>query len=272
MDKQAAVAYIQQNLDRNLSQDEIIAGLCAQLKAPPEPVSKFVRQVADSYIPKNTLIEPFETFPDPSPAQQAPAPVQSARPASEDVPSWIPVMEAAILHGEGPKVSAETFTEPLPPVPTARPFDSPVPETLPSDIEPPEPEIDQEQLSQTVLELLKKQRRHNDIVELVCHQTGWHWNKAQRFVARVQTNNHAELNRQQNLVVILVGIAIVIGGFAATAWGGMMIWDYVNAFRTGTIGQVIEPEWVVYGASVAVTGLGMMVGGGYGVGRALANR
>ncbi|MBN1667327.1 MAG: hypothetical protein JW862_09560 [Anaerolineales bacterium] len=266
MDKQAAIAYIQQNLDRNVTQEEIVVGLCAQLKAPSEPVSKFVRQVANNYISKNNLVGFSEVSPDP-----APTPVQTTRSASEDVPSWIPALETAILRGESPEVSAEPIIEKPQPAPTARPFDSPVPETAPMEIEQPEPEIDQEQLSQTVLELLKKQRRHNDIVELVCHQTGWHWNKAQRFVARVQTNNHAALNHQQNLVIILVGIAIVIGGFAATAWGGMMIWDYVNAIRTGAIGQAIEPEWVVYGASVAVTGLGMMIGGGYGIGRALAN-
>lgn len=259
MDKQAAITYIHQNLDENVDQEEIVEALCAQLKAPAELISRFVKQVAESYSPvrpqPETAVEPVAIPPHFAP-----------RPVSDDIPGWIIAMEAAIARGEGPTPTKEPI------FPDAGISEIIAPENGPIEVTQPELDFDLETLEHTVLEYLKKQRRHNDIVELVCQQTGWHWNKAQRFVARVQTNNHASLHQRQNWLIVFIGVIIVLAGFGAVAWGSSMIWSFISAFDPASSSNSVSLEWAVYGGSIAVTGLGMMIGGGFGISRALANR
>jgi hypothetical protein len=136
--------------------------------------------------------------------------------------------------------------------------------------------INLEELSETVLAQFKKQRRHNDIVEYVCHQTGWHWNKSQRFVARVQTKNHEQLQSGQNRITIFIGIGIILIGLIIAFNGVSTISEYVKiaAFARTNPGALlnISPMPIISALAATITGVGMITGGGFGVGRALSNR
>ncbi len=69
MNKQEAINYIQNELERNRPQEEIAAELSQQLNAPPDLVRKFVSQVASEPIPT-------QQQPSPPPAKLAGAEVQ----------------------------------------------------------------------------------------------------------------------------------------------------------------------------------------------------
>jgi hypothetical protein len=137
-------------------------------------------------------------------------------------------------------------------------------------------DIDIESLSEFALQQLKKQRRHNDIVEAVCHKTGWHWNKSQRFVAQVQTKHHDELQSGKNRVTMIVGIGIVLAGLIMAINGISALSDYA---KIAVFAKTNPAAWlnvpasaIIFALSATVTGIGMVVGGGYGIARALTNR
>ena len=137
-------------------------------------------------------------------------------------------------------------------------------------------EIDLDELGEFVFERLKKRHRHNDIVEAVCHQTGWHWNKTQRFVARVQTKRHDELQSSKNRVLLVIGIGIILAGLFLALNGASAISEYVQMAAVARTNPEIllnvSPQAVVYALGLAVTGLGMIIGGGFGIARALSGR
>jgi hypothetical protein len=138
------------------------------------------------------------------------------------------------------------------------------------------PKIDLEALSEEVFKRLKKQKRFNDVVEFVCQSTGWHWNKSQRFVARVKTKHHDELMSGQNRVTMIIGIGIIVVGLFMTLNGASVISDYAKlAVFAKTNPEALfamSPQAIIFALMATVTGIGMIIGGGYGIGRALTNR
>jgi len=288
MDKQQATDFIITRLRAGYQTEEIAEELSRLVKAPSEKVRPFVNQVAANHPearPPNQadLIGDFSKEPvaaEISYADEQPIP-QSGNSAPVGFSDLPPGLQALVREAESAGMGA-------PRMGTAKPATISNPEKSPEIPLPRQAEfvapskkeeennIDLEALEEFALSQLKKQRRHNDIVEAVCHKTGWHWNKSQRFVARVQTKHHDELQSGRNRITIIVGIGIIIGGLVVALNGIGALSDYAKiAVFAKTNPEVllsISPSAVFFALSATVTGLGMIVGGGYGVARSLTNR
>jgi len=298
MDKQQATDFIITRLRAGYQTEEITEELSRLVKAPSEKVRPFVNQVTANHpgaMPPNQadLIGNFSEEPvaaEISNADEHPTPQPDNRGAGgfSDLP---PGLQALVREAESAGMGAPRMGAPrmgAPRMGVAKPATIANPEIsheipLPRQAEfvapskkEEENDIDLEALEEFALGQLKKQRRHNDIVEAVCHKTGWHWNKSQRFVARVQTKHHDELQSGRNRITIIVGIGIIIGGLIVAINGIGALSDYAKiAVFAKTNPEVllsISPSAVFFALTATVTGLGMVVGGGYGVARSLTNR
>lgn len=287
MDKQQATQRIVSRLRAGYGREEIVAELSRILKAPPEVVGRFVDQVAAQHPEAMPPIRPVEEADQPDWMQSIsadPEPMAIATQPPLTANSDLPPNLLKLINGneetnhwneiDAPAEVPQNPDSDLPKraafVPPSEQQDKHLKETEEST------KANLQELSQEVLTQLKKRRRHNDIVEFVCHETGWHWNKSQRFVARIQTQNHEKLQTGQNRLTIFVGIGIILVGLVMALNGATTIADYAKlaAFaRTNpSVLMSVSPEGLIFALAASITGLGMIIGGGYGVGRAIANR
>ncbi len=288
MDKTQATNHILTRLRAGYETAEIAEELSRILKAPVEVAGRFVDQVAANHP---TAVPPSSASRDEMPDWMEPLPIQAdpdvaaAAPAasvSQFTNSDLPPGLQALLNEEiTPEASGEPAPNPGPatnsgePLPRQAEFVPPGAESknLDGDLSP---KIDLESLSEEVLKKLKKQKRFNDVVEFVCQSTGWHWNKSQRFVARVKTKHHEELMSGKNRLTIIIGIGIILVGLVMTLNGASVISDYAKLAvfsRTNPDALfAMSPQAIIFALMASVTGIGMIIGGGFGVGRALTNR
>jgi len=288
MDKTQATQYILTRLRAGYEPPYIADELSRILKAPEDVTKRFVDQIVDSHpeampspppakdeIPE--WMEPISTKaqPDLGSTSQAANPSISS---NSDLPPGL----QALINEQAPTTSTigpATNSEPAPrleePLPRQAKFVAPSKETENLDDEASSSKVDLETLRTEVLKQLKKQKRFNDIVEFVCKNTGWHWNKSQRFVARVKTKHHDELMSGQNRTTMIIGIGIILGGLVATLYGASMISNYAElaAFARTNPEAIftMSPQAIIFAMMATVTGIGMIIGGGYGIGRALTD-
>jgi hypothetical protein len=120
------------------------------------------------------------------------------------------------------------------------------------------------ELERFILQSLKKHRRQNDIVQVVCERTGWSWNKAQRFVARTQTKNHHELTKRNRLFMIPFSSIFIIGGFLLLLWSVLALLDYYNGY-SGQGTSTLPFDFIILVFAGLLTSFGIIAGGIYGL-------
>lgn len=123
---------------------------------------------------------------------------------------------------------------------------------------------EQLELESFVLQSLKKHRRQNDIVQVVCERTGWSWNKAQLFVARTQTRNHHELTKRNRLFMIPFSGIFIIGGILLLLWSVLALFDYYNGY-SGQGTSTLPLDFIVLVIAGLLTSFGIIAGGIYGL-------
>jgi hypothetical protein len=132
------------------------------------------------------------------------------------------------------------------------------------------------QLTKEILQQFKKRRRINDVIEYVCVETGWHWNKSQRFVARVRTEHHDELHAEDKRWKVLTGAGIALGGLIIALFGGKWLFDYTKlvAFAKTNPDALlgVSATSAFFAFTLTIFGVGMIIGGIYAAGRGLTER
>lgn len=219
MKKSEAVEYIQQELARGRSADEITTTLSQQLGAPSEVVAAFVSNVAQA----------FKTQPSP------------VAPSSVPPPNQFP--------------PADMFAS----------------DKIPQGMENAAGAAGQEALEKMVLDALKKNRRHSDIVMMVCEQTGSSWDQAQRLVGRVASQNRKSLITRQNTLIIPLTLVAILAGLALVTAG---VDEGLKAAASAADGlgyeDISQIEYIIrYGIWGFVLGFTLLIGGIYGLIRAL---
>ncbi|MCJ7701965.1 MAG: hypothetical protein MUO62_10300 [Anaerolineales bacterium] len=245
MDKEQATAYILARLKLGDEKISIAHDLSHQLNAPQNIILRFIDRVAGSY--KNE-ISPNQDGSSPSfsPPRSTPLVKISADEPSHQIAS--PENNAGLSDPN--RASAEHLH-------------------LPEDEPHPPNTIDNEALSGFVLENLKKHRRHNDIVEEICKRTGWSWNDSQRFVARTQTEKHAEIAKSKKTFMIPFSIGFILGGGLLLLWSAAAIFDYYNAI-THREYSALSSDFIPLVIGALIASFGIIAGGIIGLYRTLA--
>ena len=283
MNKEQATQHIRACLRNGDSPEEIAIELSGILNAPLEITRRFVNQVEDSFSaesPTQATIEPDSQFAEGAEIDRATSPPQTPSEPVQNI-DLPPGLQALLLENPGyiePTKSTSASNSPSPlesDLPRQASFNPGGEASSSGEKLDDELKVNKNELAAEVLKQLKKKRRHNDIVEDICNKTGWHWNKAQRFVAQVKTKNFEELQSTQNRTTIIVGTVIILIGLVMALAGGSTLADYAKiAVFARTNPEVllsISPEFIFFALTQTVTGIGMIVGGGYGISRAITD-
>ena len=288
MDKTQATELILTRLRTGHKLEEIADELGRLLKAPMDVTKPFVDQIAASHpeavsLPPVAKGEMTEGLGDIStevkPEMGTSSPVANPLIASNsDLPPGLQALineQASITNTNEPATSFEQAPISTEPLPRQAKFVPPAKKSENLENEASSSKNDLDDLRAEVLRQLKKQKRFNDIVEFVCDKTGWHWNKSQRFVARVKTKHHDELMSGQNRATMIIGIGIILVGLVMTLNGASVISEYAKlaVFARTNPEELfaMSPQEIIFALMATVTGFGMIIGGGYGIGRALTD-
>ena len=118
-----------------------------------------------------------------------------------------------------------------------------------------QPVLDQQLLTDYVVEELGKGRDRRDVIFEMCQKLGWAWPQAENFVITVEHTSSEKIAQRQLPILLIVGVGILIGGMALFAYGGY---------------SLLRGAWLSERVYVAViTGIGMIFGGAFGTWKAL---
>ena len=272
MDKQEAIDFVLDELDKGHSLTDITSTLSLKLGAPPEVVGKFVTQTAERY-------------------QQSKAALKIPAPTSQ-----IPSAFSALPKAPPPPVIASTALPPQPvrpePIPEPNPVYQPpvVPAALsasqlspaadPASASQASAQVGKEavspELEKFILDQLGKNKKVSDVILMVVERTGMEYRAAQRLVSRVGARNAKKVAARQNCVIIPLALVFLIAGFVLL--GASVVEAYQIRFMLPSPNDLnIEQVQTIYdrGRSLPwafATGLALAVGGGIGLFTAIRNQ
>ncbi len=117
-----------------------------------------------------------------------------------------------------------------------------------------QPALDQQAITDYVVEELGKGRDRRDIIFALCQKLNWPWPQAENFVVTIEHVDSEQIARKQLPVLLIVGISILIVGIALLVYGSYYF---------------LHGAWLnerVYAA--VITGIGMICGGIWGIWKA----
>lgn len=129
-------------------------------------------------------------------------------------------------------------------------------------------------LKRWVIGCFSGHKKVNDIIYLLCQQTGWDWNQSKQFVDQVARESQKEIHQRRMPLLLGIGLLMMVGGTIA----------FVSAFPDlqTTLSQMEPPldlsrvvEYIFLGRSgyllavKLVTGTAMVIGGAIGTLRAV---
>jgi hypothetical protein len=125
-------------------------------------------------------------------------------------------------------------------------------------------------LTKDVIDQLGAFEDSNDVVMEVCSRTGWDWERAETYVNQTRIRYAGELSRRKNRLLIPVGLAVLVGGAALTYFSGTIIFFELKyqACPQGVLAALLG--LLFNHGFLLLLGLGMLAGGAYGIGKALA--
>jgi hypothetical protein len=100
---------------------------------------------------------------------------------------------------------------------------------------------------------LGQHRSHDQVVRALCEQRGWNWREAERFVRRVEIEQHSKIAARQSSLVVGLSIGSVLAGAGLTIY---------------TVFAALHGNFNEYSPGLLLTGLGMVIGGIVGIWRA----
>ncbi len=259
MDKQEAITFITQELEKGCPQEEIATSLSQKLGAPPAIVQTFGSQVASTWKPTPVKLPVWLSDFSYEEAQAQPAP--QPLPANQAIPDEpIPPPSPMVVAPAQEIPSGKVSDEPLVPT-TSR---------VPIKVSP--------EVEKRILADLKKNRAQNDIIMELCEQNGLDWGDAQRLVARVATSNRKELGTRTNILLLIMSVAALLAGIALVYASSSELIGFAQAL----INPVTDPELIptqsagsyyVRDALYAfIPGLLLAIGGAVGLFKALQSQ
>lgn len=281
MDKQEAIDYVLDELDKGRSSAEITAALSRKLDAPVELVGKFVRQTKQRYeqsqgVSRQPLAgsqKPSASGPQPSAFSQQPLAGSQKKPAYSQPPaaySEQPLAGSLQPSSGGlmpadyrqPEAAAEALPDPNKAYETA-----PVMEAAP--VERVEREAaDALELEKYILDQLGKNKREGDIVLGVVERTGWDYKQAQRMVSRVGARNYKKVTARQNCLIIPLAVVFLIAGLILLGASVFEAYQIRIFLPSPDLSLEQVQAAVERGRNLPwafITGLALSLGGGFGL-------
>ena len=127
--------------------------------------------------------------------------------------------------------------------------------------------MNNEELTNLIIKQLGKLQDRNEIIQKVCEQSSLDWNEARKLVEDVATQNKKKIHARQSPMLVFLSIGTLLLGIGFLAYNTQFLMSF---FQKDTVGQILSLQSSYYQLGGAVTGLGMTVGGFYGLWKTIA--
>ena len=127
--------------------------------------------------------------------------------------------------------------------------------------------MNNEELIELVIRELGKHHERRDIVARICEQSTLGWEEAEQLVTEVESQYKRKIAARQGPFLVLVSIGTLVIGLGLLIYNIELI---AAIFNKDLLGQILSLRSGYLQLVSLVTGLGMTVGGLYGIWNALA--
>ena len=127
--------------------------------------------------------------------------------------------------------------------------------------------MNKEELIELVIRELGKHHERRDIVARICEQSTLGWGEAEQLVTEVESQYKRKIAARQGPFLVLVSIGTLVIGLGLLIYNIELI---AAIFNKDLLGQILSLRSGYLQLISLVTGLGMTVGGLYGMWNALA--
>ena len=127
--------------------------------------------------------------------------------------------------------------------------------------------MNKEELIELVIRELGKHHERRDIVARICEQSTLGWGEAEQLVTEVESQYKRKIAARQGPLLVFVSVGTLVIGLGLLIYNIELI---VAIFNKDLLGQVLSLRSGYLQLISLVTGLGMTVGGLYGLWNALA--
>jgi hypothetical protein len=127
--------------------------------------------------------------------------------------------------------------------------------------------MNKEELIELVIRELGKHHERRDIVARICEQSTLGWGEAEQLVTEVESQYKRKIAARQGPLLVFVSVGTLVIGL------GLLIYNFeliAAIFNKDLLGQILSLRSGYLQLISLVTGLGMTVGGVYGLWSALA--
>ena len=127
--------------------------------------------------------------------------------------------------------------------------------------------MNKEELIELVIRELGKHHERRDIVARICEQSTLGWGEAEQLVTEVESQYKRKIAARQGPLLVFVSVGTLVIGLGLLIYNIELI---AAIFNKDLLGQVLSLRSGYLQLISLVTGLGMTVGGLYGLWNALA--
>ena len=123
-----------------------------------------------------------------------------------------------------------------------------------------------EELTNLIIKELGKHHDRNEIIRSLCEQSTLNWTEAERLVEQVEAEHESMIAGRQRPFLILVSVGTLILGIGLLFYNSQF---FIGFFQRGIFEQILSLQGGYYRVIGLITGLGMAVGGLFGLGKSL---
>lgn len=127
--------------------------------------------------------------------------------------------------------------------------------------------MNKEELTNLIIKELSRHKDRKEIVQKVCEQSTLNWSEAERLVEEFASQNKRKIAARQSPLLIFLSIGTLVLGIGLLAYNVKFVMDF---FQKDTMGQILSLQSGYYRVATLVTGVGMTIGGFYGMWNTLA--
>ena len=125
-----------------------------------------------------------------------------------------------------------------------------------------------EELTNLIIKELAKHHDRKDIIQKVCEGSHLNWTEAEHLIQQVETQHRRKIAGRQSPLLMFLSIGTLLLGLGLLAYNFQFLAGF---FQRDTLGQILSLRRGYYELIGLITGLGMTVGGFYGVWKTLAS-
>ncbi len=128
--------------------------------------------------------------------------------------------------------------------------------------------MNNEELTTMIIKELGRHRNRQAIAEKICEESGLNWGEAEKLITEVEAQNKGKIAARQGPFLMIISIATLILGIGLIAYNMEII---LAIFNSDLMGRLLSLRSGYYRLASLVTGVGMTIGGFYGIWTTLAS-